>query len=101
MFAIVEIGGVQYNVTPNNNYNVPLLSGMPGDKVEFGNILALNNGTDLKIGNPYTDGKVTGTIVSHGKFDKVIVFHKKRRKGYQKLNGHRQRYTQIEINEIN
>ena len=100
MFAIVEISGEQYKVSPNTNYTVPLLSGMPGDKVEFKNVLVLNNGSDVKIGSPYTEGSVTGTIIAHGKGDKILVFHKKRRKGYQKMNGHRQKYTQIEINEI-
>jgi large subunit ribosomal protein L21 len=79
---------------------VPLLQGEPGDTVEFGNILIANDDKSTKIGSPYIDGSVTAKILAHGKGDKVLVFHKKRRKGHRKLNGHRQKYTQIQITDI-
>ena len=100
MFAVVEIAGLQFEVQPEDTLNVPLLQGNPGDSVEFGNILLANDDKETKVGTPYIDGNVKAKIVEHGKGDKVIVFHKKRRKGYRKLNGHRQNYTTIEITDI-
>lgn len=101
MLALVEIGGVQFEVEPDKNLNVPLLGGEPGDMVEFSNILMTQDGDNTTIGSPYIEGKVSAKILSHGKGDKVIVFHKKRRKGHRKLNGHRERYSAIEITGIN
>ena len=100
MFAIVEIGGQQFNVRPNEQYQVPLLSVNAGEKVEFSNILLGFDGTETKIGTPYVPGKVNAKILHNGKGTKVLVFHKKRRKGYRKLNGHRQHFTSIEITDI-
>ena len=77
-----------------------MLEGNPGDTVEFSNILLTENDGATQIGAPYLDGNVTAKIIEHGKGDKILVFHKKRRKGYRKLNGHRQHYTQIEITNI-
>ena len=100
MLAVVEIAGTQFEVENNSTYNVPLLEGNPGDTVEFSNILLTENNGDTVIGTPYIAGNVVAKIVSHGKGDKILVFHKKRRKGYRKLNGHRTHYTQIEITNI-
>lgn len=101
MYAVVEIAGNQFQVEKNDVVKVPLLEGNPGDTVEFGNILLSGEGTDANVGAPYVDGKVTAKIIEHGKDDKILVFHKKRRKGYRKLNGHRQHFTKIEITDIN
>ncbi len=101
MTAVVEIAGVQYEVEQNIKLTVPRLAGNPGDVVEFGNILLSSDDGNTKVGNPYIDGKVQATIIDHGKDKTVLVFHKKRRKGYRKLNGHRAKYTQIEITNIN
>lgn len=100
MYAVVEIGGQQFAVAPNQTVTVPLLDSKAGDKVEFTNILLASNDGKVSIGTPYVGGKVTATVNSHGKGETVLVFHKKRRKGYQKLNGHRQRFTSITINDI-
>ncbi|MBX3044044.1 MAG: 50S ribosomal protein L21 [Candidatus Kapabacteria bacterium] len=100
MLAVVEIAGTQFEVEPNATYNVPLLEGNPGDTVEFNNILLFENDGSTQVGAPYIEGNVSAKIVEHGKGDKVLVFHKKRRKGYRKLNGHRQHYTAIEITNI-
>jgi large subunit ribosomal protein L21 len=100
MLAVVEIAGTQFEVENNSTYNVPLLEGNPGDTVEFSNILLADDNGSTKVGEPYLAGNVTAKIIEHGKGDKVLVFHKKRRKGYRKLNGHRQRFTQIEITNI-
>ena len=100
MFAIVEIAAQQYKVSQSDVINVPLLKGNVGDAVEFGNIILTGDGDNINIGAPSIKGSVHGEIVAHGKAEKVLVFHKKRRKGYQKLNGHRQNYTRIKITDI-
>jgi large subunit ribosomal protein L21 len=101
MFAIVEIAAQQFEVRLNDVLNVPLLAGNSGDTLSFPNVLLVENQGQTTIGTPYTNGSVTATIVEHGRDEKVLVFKKKRRKGYQKLNGHRQKYTQIKITSIN
>lgn len=101
MYAIVEIAGNQYRVQQSDVIDVPLLKDKNvGDSVEFTNILAAGDDADLKVGAPYLTGSVTGKVVEHGRGTKVIVFHKKRRKGYRKKNGHRQDFTQIAIDTI-
>ncbi|MCO6465181.1 MAG: 50S ribosomal protein L21 [Bradyrhizobiaceae bacterium] len=100
MYAVVEIGGQQFAVSPNQTVSVPLLDSNVGDKLEFTNILLASDNGKVSVGTPYIAGKVTATVQAHGKGDTVLVFHKKRRKGYQKLNGHRQKFTSITINDI-
>jgi large subunit ribosomal protein L21 len=100
MYAVVEISGQQYAVSPKQTIIVPLMDKNVGDKVEFTNILLASNNGNVSVGAPSIKGSVSATVVKHGKGDKVLVFHKKRRKGYQKLNGHRQQYTSITINDI-
>ncbi len=101
MFAVVEITGVQFNVRPGEKIRVPLLNGNPGDKVTFDKVLVAGNDEKTNTGAPYIGGQVEGTILGHIKDDKVWVFKKKRRKGYRKLNGHRQQYSNIEISAMN
>jgi len=98
MFAIVNIAGQQFRVSKDQELYVNRLNGNTGDKVEFSEVL-LSSGKDGKIN---TDGsmKVHAEIIDHLKGDKVIVFKKKRRKGYQKMNGHRQSLTKIKIQDI-
>ncbi len=100
MYVVVEIAGQQVAVTPKQTVKVPLLDSNPGDTVEFTNILLASDNGKVSVGTPYIKGSVKATVNEHGKGDKVLVFHKKRRKGYQKLNGHRQHYTSITINDI-
>jgi len=100
MYAVVEIGGQQFAVTPKQTLTVPLLDSKVGDKLEFTNILLASDAGKVTVGAPYLKGSVKATVNEHGKGDKVLVFHKKRRKGYQKLNGHRQHFTRITINDI-
>lgn len=100
MYAVVEIGGIQIEAQKNATIRVPLLKGNPGDTVEFTNILMGGQEGSEQIGNPYIEGTVVAKILEHGKDDKVLVFHKKRRKGHRKLNGHRQAFTKIEITDI-
>lgn len=101
MQALVEIAGIQFEVSKNDTIKVPLLDGSIGDTVSFDNILLAKSDNDLKIGTPYVEGNVEAKIVEHGRDKKVIVFKKKRRKGYRKLNGHRQNYTVVEITGVN
>lgn len=100
MLAVVEIAGGQFEVSKDLKLNVPLLAGNEGDTVEFSNILLCKDGDVTSVGEPYIQGKVTAKILGSFKDDKVLVFHKKRRKGYRKLNGHRQKYSQIQILDI-
>jgi large subunit ribosomal protein L21 len=101
MYAIVEIAGAQVKVEKNKQVHTPLLQGNEGEIVEFENVLLLDNAGEVKVGAPTVKGaKVTGKILSHLKADKVIVFKKKRRKTYQKLNGHRQNFTKVLIEDI-
>ncbi len=101
MLAVVDILGQQFKVSENAQYFVPKLSEEPEKNVTFDNVLMLVDESGTKIGNPYVDGiKVKARVLAHLKDDKVIVFKKKRRTGYDKKNGHRQQLTKIEITEI-
>ncbi len=100
MFAIVEIAGLQYKVEQDQKLFVNRLKGEKGDKVSFDKVLLTVNGTTT-VGAPAVSGiAVEAEILDHVKADKVIVFKKKRRKGYAKKNGHRQSLTQIVITGI-
>ena len=100
MFAIVEIAGLQYKVEQNQKLFVNRLKGEKGDKVSFDKVLLTVNGT-VTVGAPAASGiAVVAEILDHVQADKVIVFKKKRRKGYAKKNGHRQQLTQIQIVSI-
>lgn len=101
MYAIVRTGGKQYQVAPGDHLRVEKLTGEVGDTVELGDVLLVADGEDVKVGQPVVDGiKVTARIVEQGKAKKILVFKKKRRKGYKVKNGHRQLYTALEIKEI-
>jgi large subunit ribosomal protein L21 len=101
MYAIVDIAGQQFKVEQEQEVIVHRLEGEVGSKVEFDNVMLLDDNGKIKVGQPFVEGaKVTGTILSHLKGDKVVVFKKKRRKGYQKASGHRQFLTRIQIEKI-
>ena len=101
MYAIVDIAGKQFKVTKDQQIFAPRLNGEAGDKVEFKEVLLVENDGKVKVGDPTVKGaKVSGKIVENLKGDKVIVFKKKRRKGYKVKNGHRQTYTKLLIEEI-
>lgn len=100
MYAIVEIAGQQFKVAKDQKVFVHRLAGNEGDAVTFDKVMLLDNGT-VTIGAPVIDGAaVVAKILSHLKGDKVIVFKKKRRKGFRKKNGHRQFFTQILVEDI-
>ena len=101
MYAIVETGGKQYKLEEGRYVDIELIDGEENDKVVFDKVVMLVNGAKSKVGAPYVDGAVVkATVLDHVKGNKVLVFKKKRRKGYQKLNGHRQCLTQIQIESI-
>lgn len=101
MYAIVEIAGQQFKVKKDQQVFVHRLDGAEGSKVEFDNVLLIDNDGKIKVGAPAISGaKVTAKVLGHMKGDKVIVFKKKRRKGYRVKNGHRQSFTQILIQKI-
>jgi len=99
MFAVVKIAGQQFRVTKDQTLYVPHLSGEIGDKVEFGEILLVNNDGKLSSGKD-VKGKIHAEILSHVQGDKVIAFKMKRRKGFRKKRGHRTQYTQIRISSL-
>ena len=101
MYAIVEIAGQQFKVEKDQRCYVHQLEGKPGSNVTFENVLLLDDNGKVSVGAPAVKGvQVTAKIEQHLKGDKVIIFKKKRRKGYKVKNGHRQRLTEILIKEI-
>ena len=101
MYAIVEIAGQQFKVEKDQKVYVHRLDAEAGKKINFDRVLLIDDNGKVNIGAPAISGaEVTATVLEHLKGDKVIIFKKKRRKGYQKQNGHRQYLTEIQINDI-
>ena len=101
MYAIVEIAGQQFKVQKDQKIFVHRLAAEAGAKLEFDKVLLIDNGGNVSVGAPAIAGaSVTAEVNDHVKGDKVIVFRKKRRKGYKKRNGHRQSFTAITITDI-
>ena len=101
MYAVVEIQGSQFKVSKNQKLYVNRLNGKEGTKVSFDNVLLVDDDGKVKVGMPHVSGAaVEAKIISHQKDDKVIVFKKKRRKGYKVKNGHRQLLTELVIEKI-
>ncbi|MDR1543177.1 MAG: 50S ribosomal protein L21 [Prevotellaceae bacterium] len=102
MYAIVEILGQQFKVEAGKRVCSHRISeAEKGSQIEFDKVLLLDNEGVITVGAPVVAGaKVIAEVVSHVRGDKVLVFHKKRRKGYRKLNGHRQNFTELTIKEI-
>jgi large subunit ribosomal protein L21 len=101
MYAIVDIAGQQFKVEKDQKLFVHRLEVEEGKKVSFHKVLLIDTGNKVSVGDPVVKGaSVDAKVISHMKGDKVLVFKKKRRKGYQKLNGHRQYLTHIQIEAI-
>ncbi len=101
MYAIIATGGKQYKVSEGDVIKIEKLGAAEGDNVTFDQVLAVNNGS-LVVGNPTVSGAtVTASVVSEGRYRKVIVYKYKRKTGYHKKRGHRQAYTQVKIEKIN
>ena len=101
MYAIVDIAGKQFKVAKDQYIYAPKLEGEAGAAISFDKVLLIDDGGAVNIGAPTVSGaKVSGKILEHVKGNKVIVFKKKRRKGYVVKNGHRQQYTKVQIESI-
>jgi len=101
MYAIVRTGGKQYQVTSGDQVRVEKLEGSVGDSIDLNDVLMVVDGEEVKVGQPVLDSaKVTATIAEQGRGKKVIIFKKKRRKGYRLRKGHRQSYTALKIEDI-
>ncbi|HRC32987.1 MAG TPA: 50S ribosomal protein L21 [Bacteroidia bacterium] len=101
MYAIVDIAGQQFKVSKDQSVFVHRLKADEGAEVEFDKVLLVDNDGSITVGAPTLSGaRVTAKVINHLRGDKVLIFKKKRRKGYQKCNGHRQDLTKIQIANI-
>lgn len=101
MYAIVDIAGQQFKVEPKQRVYVHRLEAKEGESVELNNVLLLDNNGKVSVGTPLVEGaRVAAKVLAHIKGDKVLIFKKRRRKGYKKMNGHRQYFTQLFIQGI-
>lgn len=102
MYAVFQTGGKQFRAEPGTRIRVPSLDVEPGSSITFDHVLLAGDGSDsVQVGTPTVDGaKVTAEVLRHGRGDKVIVFKRKRRKGYRRKQGHRQNFTEIRIDEV-
>jgi len=101
MYAVIKTGGKQYRVSEGELLKVEKIEGNKGDTVLFDNVLMVSRDGDIKVGTPVVEGaKVTGEIITEMKSPKITVFKMKRRKGYRKKTGHRQKLTVLKIKEI-
>jgi len=102
MYAVFQTGGKQFRVEPGARIRVPSLDVEPGDSVTFDEVLLAGDGEEsVLVGAPTVDGaSVKAEVIRHGRAKKIIVFKRKRRKGYRKKQGHRQDFTEIRIDEV-
>ncbi len=101
MYAVIKTGGKQYKVAAGDKIKVEQLPADVGQEVVIDQVLAVGNGADLTVGTPWVAGaSVKATVVAHGKHDKVRIFKMRRRKHYQKRQGHRQTYTELQIGAL-
>ena len=101
MYAVVKTGGKQYRVQSGESVRVEALSAAVGAAVSFDEVLMVGEGESVRVGTPFVAGaKVNATVVSHGRGEKERIFKLRRRKHYQKSQGHRQAYTEVHIDDI-
>ena len=101
MYAVIKTGGKQYKVAAGEKIKVEAIAADVGQEITIDQVLAVGNGADVKIGTPWVPGaSVKATVVAHGKHDKVRIFKMRRRKHYQKRQGHRQTFTELEIKAV-
>jgi large subunit ribosomal protein L21 len=102
MYAVIKTGGKQYRVAAGEKIKVEQIAADVGQEIAIDQVLAVGNGADLQVGTPLVSGAIVkATVVSHGRHDKVRIFKMRRRKHYQKRQGHRQGYTELEISAVN
>jgi len=101
MYALIDYSGNQLLIKEGEQTKIPFLDKKVGTKLSFDNILYIDDGKTKKVGNPYVKSiSIDAKIISHGREKKIIVFKKKRRKGYQRKNGHRQKFTMIQVDKL-
>ena len=101
MYAVIKTGGKQYRVAAGEKIKVEQIAADVGQEIVFDQVLAVGNGAELKVGTPLVSGAtVSVTVVAHGKHDKVSIFKMRRRKHYQKRQGHRQQFTELLVGAI-
>jgi large subunit ribosomal protein L21 len=101
MYAVFRTGGKQFRAEPGKALRIPTLEGEPGDSVTFDDVLLTSDGKKVQVGTPTVNGaKVKAEVLRHGRDRKIIVFKRKRRKGYRRKQGHRQGFTEIRVDEI-
>jgi large subunit ribosomal protein L21 len=102
MYAVIKTGGKQYKVAAGEKIKIEQIAADVGQEITIDQVLAVGNGADLKVGTPLVTGaSVVATVVAHGRHDKVRIFKMRRRKHYQKRQGHRQNFTEIQIGAVN
>ncbi len=101
MYAVIKTGGKQYRVAAGEKIKVEQIAADVGQEIVIDQVLAVGSGADVKVGTPLVSGAtVTATVLSQGKHDKVRIFKMRRRKHYQKRQGHRQQFTELQISAI-
>jgi len=101
MYAVIKTGGKQYRVSTGEKIKVEQITADVGQEIVLDHVLAVGNGAEIKIGTPLVSGaSVKATVIAQGKHDKVRIFKMRRRKHYQKRQGHRQQFTELEIASI-
>ena len=101
MYAVIKTGGKQYKVAAGEKIKVDQIAADVGQEIVIDQVLAVGQGSELKVGTPLVLGaSVTVTVISHGRGDKIRIFKMRRRKHYQKRQGHRQNYTELQIGAI-
>lgn len=102
MYAVIKTGGKQYKVVTGEKIKIEQITADVGQEITIDQVLAVGNGADLQVGTPLVAGaSVVATVVAHGRHDKVRIFKMRRRKHYQKRQGHRQNFTEIQIGAVN
>jgi len=102
MYAVIKTGGKQYRVAPGEKIKIEQIPADVGSQIVLDQVLMVAEGESVKVGNPLVDGaKVSATVLAHGRGQKLRIFKMRRRKHYQKTQGHRQNYTEIRVDAIN
>jgi large subunit ribosomal protein L21 len=102
MYAVIKTGGKQYKVATGEKIKIEQIAADVGQEITIDEVLAVGSGAELKVGTPLVTGaSVVATVVAHGRHDKVRIFKMRRRKHYQKRQGHRQNFTEIQIGAVN
>jgi large subunit ribosomal protein L21 len=101
MYAVFKTGGKQFRVEPGHKVRIPSLVAEPGSTITFDQVLLASNGKDVSVGAPLVKGAtVTAEVLRHGREKKIVVFKRRRRKGYRLKRGHRQGFTEVRVNQV-